>query len=253
MAEESTPAVSKWSSKLSTVKPSSKASSPVAAVQHEHSLVDGKIGATAQDGSMLARDPAAMRGAMGTASAGGGASIGTATGNAGPALRETFGALDAGSASAMPTWVHAGAQQAEAGFQDPALGWVAVRADLSGGGVHAALVPGSAEAAQALGGHMAGLNAYLAEQRTPVASLTLAAPEGRWAESGMGQGAGQSMNQGGRQDAGQGASSSRQSSPQISGSAVTTAVGREYPAQAGRAEATVRPVVPGGVHISVMA
>jgi hypothetical protein len=54
-----------------------------------------------------------------------------------------------------------------------------VRAELAAGSVHAAIVPGSAEAVQALGGHMAALHTYLNEQRTPVETLTLAEPEGR--------------------------------------------------------------------------
>jgi hypothetical protein len=186
-------------------------------------------------------------------------------------LRETFAALDAESSAGTPSWVHAGTHRAEAGFQDPALGWVGVRADLSGGGVHAALVPGSAEAAVALGGHLAGLNAYLAEQHTPVESLTLAAPEGRPAEFGMDQGAGQNMHQnmhqGAGQDSGQGASSGQQSSPQASEPVLTapvnhpsdedlspgTPVNREVPAFVGRAETTAQAVIPGDVHISVMA
>ena len=104
------------------------------------------------------------------------------------APHETFDALDAGVSGAAPTWVHAGATHAEAGFEDPALGWVGVRADLGGGGVHASLVPGSADAALALGGHLAGLNAYLAEHRSGVAGVTLAAPESRAPDAGLGQG-----------------------------------------------------------------
>jgi len=60
--------------------------------------------------------------------------------------------------------------------------------------VHASLVPGSADAAQALGGHLAGLNSYLSDHHTPVETLTLAVPESGW--SGQGAGAGQSMGQG---------------------------------------------------------
>ena len=108
----------------------------------------------------------------------------------------TFAAMDANSGVGTPGWIHAGSRQAEAGFQDPALGWVGVRADLSGGGVHASLLPGSAEAAQALSGHLAGLNTYLAEQHTPVATLTMEAPHGNAAENGSGQGAGQGTGQG---------------------------------------------------------
>lgn len=123
-------------------------------------------------------------------------------------LRETFAALDSGSAPGAPAWTHAGARQAEAGFQDPALGWVGVRAEMSGGGVHASLVPGSAEAAQELGRQMDGLHTYLAAQHTPVESLGLATPGGRdggfQGNEGGNQQTQQNMQQGAGQGSGQG-------------------------------------------------
>jgi hypothetical protein len=222
---------------------------------HGDRALEGQPGTVTLDGSnngsnaALARDPAGMRGTVNL----GGESAAPASSHAGPAARETFAALDAETATGTPTWVHAGTQRAEAGFQDPALGWVGVRADASGGGVHASLVPGSAEAAQALDGHLAGLNAYLAEQHTPVDSLTLAAPESRWVESGMDQGASQNMYQGAGQDTGQGASSGQQSNPQTSAPALTTATGREVPAFGPRVDTTTQAVIREGVHISVMA
>jgi hypothetical protein len=91
--------------------------------------------------------------------------------------RDTFAALDSAAAPSAPTWTHAGAHRAEAGYQDPDIGWVGVRADSSGGGIHASLVPGSTVAADTLGGHLAGLNSYLAEHHSPVANVTLAHPE----------------------------------------------------------------------------
>jgi hypothetical protein len=228
---------------------------------HGNLLHEGQTGLAVQDatnngpgngsnnglGAALARDPAGMRttATMGDAA-------GDAASKSGTATSDTFAALDAASSSGTHTWVHAGAQRAEAGFEDPALGWVRVRADASGGGVHASLVPGTTEAAQALGSHMAGLSAYLAEQHTPVESLTLAAPEGRRAELGMDPGANQNMHQGTGQDAGQGASSDQQSSPRTSAPALAAA-GREVPAPVGRVETTTQAVIPGGVHISVMA
>jgi hypothetical protein len=121
-----------------------------------------------------------------------------------PSVRETFAALDADPAPGAISWTHAGARQAEAGFEDPALGWVGVRADLSGGGVHATLLPGSVEAAQALGQHMDGLNAYMAQQHTPVESLAMGAPGSRDANHSAEQGLSQGMNQGTNQGAGQG-------------------------------------------------
>jgi len=121
-----------------------------------------------------------------------------------PSVHETFAALDADPTPGAINWTHAGARQAEAGFEDPALGWVGVRADMSGGGVHATLLPGSAEAAQALGQHMDGLNAYMVQQHTPVESLAMGPPGSRDANHGPEQGLSQGMNQGMNQGAGQG-------------------------------------------------
>ena len=101
--------------------------------------------------------------------------------------QDTFSALDSGTSPGTPAWTHAGSQHAEAGFRDPALGWVGVRADLNADGIHATLVPSSAEAAQALNGHLAGLSTHLVEQQSPVASLTMASPSESGIENGMGQ------------------------------------------------------------------
>jgi hypothetical protein len=94
---------------------------------------------------------------------------------------DSFATLDADAAlsasSTTATWTHASAHSLEAGFEDPALGWIGVRAGLGAGSIHAALVPGTAEAAQTLGSQISGLHAYLTEQRTPVSSLTLAMPD----------------------------------------------------------------------------
>ena len=122
-----------------------------------------------------------------------------------PALREPFAALDAEPAPAALAWTHASARQAEAGFEDPVLGWVGVRGELSGGGVHAALVPGSAEAAEQLGRQMDGLHTYLAEQRTPVESLVMSAPSGGGANTGAGGGLGHAAQHEMGQGAGQNA------------------------------------------------
>jgi hypothetical protein len=142
------------------------------------------------------RDPGNVHGTAGAAAAAPGNSA--AAQAAGP--QETFAALDAGTAVGTPSWIHAGGRQAEAGFEDPALGWVGVRADLSRGSVHAALIPGSTEAAQALSGHLAGLRAYLQEQQTPVATLTMAAPGTSGMEAGVDQSMQQSAGQHGDQN-----------------------------------------------------
>jgi hypothetical protein len=125
--------------------------------------------------------------------------------------REAFAALDAEPPSAPATWVHAGSSQAEAGFNDPNLGWVSVRADQAGGAIHATLVPGSSEAASALSSHLDGLNAYLDSRHSLVQSLTVGEPESRssaWGtDSGMNQGTQQGMSNGAGPGTGQGAGS----------------------------------------------
>ena len=142
------------------------------------------------------RIPAGAEGTANAMTAHAGVAAATATGTT---AGDTFSAIDAGMQVETPHLIHAGGQTAEAGFHDPALGWVGVRADLSRGSVHAALIPGSTDAAQALSGHLAGLNAYLAEQHTPVATLTLASAGGGEAETsagaGMQQGTGQNAEQ----------------------------------------------------------
>jgi hypothetical protein len=106
--------------------------------------------------------------------------------NGSAAAHETFAAMDLGTESVAPTWFHAGAHQAEAGFRDPGLGWIGVRAQTDARGMHAAVVPNSAEASQALSGHLAGLNAYLADGHAGVAAVTLTAPESRLGEQAAG-------------------------------------------------------------------
>lgn len=169
--------------------------SGISAISAERSAAPEPSGAA--EASLLARHSAGGSGEM---HAGNGASnpgSSSATGS-----RETFAALDAEPAAGSPGWIHANARQAEAGFQDPALGWVGVRADLSGGGVHAAILPGSAEAAQSLSGHLAGLNAHLAAEQIPVDSLRMAHTPG--SESSVAnQNANQGAMQGGQQGMGQ--------------------------------------------------
>ena len=105
--------------------------------------------------------------------------------------RDLFIAMDADRSSETPHWVHVGARQAEAGFQDPEMGWVAVRAHSAADGVHAALIPSSTDAARSLADHLNGLNAHLSTQHTPVQSVTL---------SWEGQALGQSLDHGAGHD-----------------------------------------------------
>ncbi|HEU5351208.1 MAG TPA: hypothetical protein VFU55_06395 [Terracidiphilus sp.] len=117
---------------------------------------------------------------------------------------DPFSTLDSGSLTNSridstgdsATWMHAGTHMAEAGFQDPSLGWVAVRAQLSGGVVQASILPATADAAQALGGHMAGLHAYLADHHALEGAVTMARPEASAGWSGAGHSQGQGSGQG---------------------------------------------------------
>ena len=202
----------------------------------------------AADATTLVRDLGA---AHGTLNADGGNTASTSAVSA-SSVRETFSALDAETGPRAPAWIHAGALRAEAGFQDPSLGWVGVRADTSGGGVHASLVPGSAEASQALGGHLAGLNAHLAAEHSPVETVTLASPEGRGAGVGADQGS-QSMYQGSGQNAGQGGYTEPQSGEHVTASAITARTTSEAGPQAGAHGAAAQSARPVAGHISVMA
>ena len=113
---------------------------------------------------------------------------------------DTFAALDADPGGPVTTWVHAGPRQAEAGYLDPSLGWVSVRATTSPDGLHAAVVPGTADAAQALSTHMAGLNSYLTSNHGTTVTATLANPAGshdasHTGNANTGQGSGNSHSQ----------------------------------------------------------
>jgi hypothetical protein len=114
--------------------------------------------------------------------------------------RDFFAALDGVQGTGTPHWVHVGARQAEAGFQDPEAGWVAVRAHAAADGIHAALIPGSTDAAHALGDHLAGLNAYLSAHHPPVQSVTVSTPEMRWDGQTFGQGSNHETGQGNAQE-----------------------------------------------------
>jgi len=128
---------------------------------------------------------------------------------------------------------------------------------MGAGGVHASLVPGSADAAQALGGHLAGLNSFLAEQHTPVETLTLAAPEGRWAGPLGDQGTSQGMNQGLDQEAGQNTGQGAFAEPSSDRLPIkpelVAPVSSEVSVQSGRLNETAQTAWPLGLHISLIA
>jgi hypothetical protein len=112
---------------------------------------------------------------------------------------EPSSAIDATASQPASRWTVTGAHRVEAGFDDPSLGWVAVRAQSSAGTIHAAVVPSSVEAAEVLGGHLVGLNAHMATERIPMSEVSLSAPDGGNAQSAA-QGNGQGHEQGGRKD-----------------------------------------------------
>lgn len=206
-----------------------------------HSVNVTRVLGQDQPGLLPAREPSGMplqpNAARGSRSEG--ESSSSSTGETG--VYGTFRSLDAAGNLPAPSWVHAGARTAEAGFQDQDLGWVRVRAQLDPSGVHAALVPGSPYAAQVLGGHLAGLDTYLTEHHTAVQTLSMVTPESHGDERGMEQGSGQSAGQGN----GTGRDSDRDANQD-----------GETPGTAARsiASTTAAPrVLPGGATISVMA
>ena len=138
-----------------------------------------------------------------------------------PGPRETFAALDA-----MPptAWLHTGARRAEAGYFDPALGWVGIRAEAVGSGFHAAVTPGSAEAAQVLGSHLPGLNAWLSEHHGPSATVTMADFNHGQVGSGIDQGSQSEPRKDGRETS-SGASQDSPAAPKEAGTISTASAG----------------------------
>jgi hypothetical protein len=117
------------------------------------------------------------------------------------AADNTFSALDASGGTGRMSWTHASPQHAEAGFVDPSLGWVSVRADLHGGAVHAAVVASSSDSASTLGGELVGLSAHLAERQIPVESVSVSTAGDQQTNSSgtMQNGNGQSSEHGAQQ------------------------------------------------------
>ncbi len=113
-------------------------------------------------------------------------------------VHETFAAMDAAINDGVNRWIHADSHRAEAGFQDPALGWISVRAQAGTAGIHAAVMPASETAAEVLSGHLAGLNAHMANQYEHMPAVTLSTPITGWnshetgREQAQGNGAGPS-------------------------------------------------------------
>jgi len=229
---------------------SAHAAGNIDSVQQGSRPVEGQSSVSVVDSSAMARS---ISGACGIVSAASNPEKASSFATAQQEARDTFASLDTAVAPKAATWIHAGTQRAEAGFQDPALGWVSVRADLSGGGVHAQLVPGSADAAQALSSHLAGLNSYLVEHHTPVETLTLTAPEGGWSGLGSGRSAGEGMQQGAGQQTSQGADASISSAANPESVIQSQAPSPEPPAFFGDMNGSVQSASRSGLHISVMA
>lgn len=97
----------------------------------------------------------------------------------GTAIRsdESNSTLSSASPQLPESWSTIGSHRVEAGYRDPSLGWITVRAQAGPGGIHAAVVPASFEAAQVLGSHLAPLNAFLQDQSLHVNTVRLASPE----------------------------------------------------------------------------
>jgi hypothetical protein len=165
----------------------------------------------------------------------------------------TIEALDGSLHTADPRWIQAGGHRAEAGYQDPSLGWVSVRAEMgSGGGVHASVIPSSSDAAQVLNGHLSGLDAHLANQHLPVHPVTISLSQESQFSSGPGDG-----NQ--REYGGHTNQNNQQASPDDRDTAgrsksITTSLLRSD--DQGSRELRIlsaSPLTPGGMYVSLMA
>jgi len=165
------------------------------------------------------------------------------TAASGLSVHATFAALDSGDVGTTATWTQTGSHTAEAGYHDPVLGWVSVRAQQDASGVHATVIPVSQDAAQSLGTHLAGLNAYLAEHNSAVNTVAIASPDAN--------AAGMSMGQGMSSQSGQGQQSAGQDTTQTSVS--FGAAERGGAMSANTAAAAMTPVGSSGTYISVLA
>jgi hypothetical protein len=167
------------------------------------------------------------------------------------ALANPLDAMDTHTERSHPTWLHAGAHQAEAGFQDPTLGWIGVRAHVDSSGVHATLVPSSIEAAHSLGVDLANLNAYLAEHHAQLEKVTLAKPDAEWTDHGMQHGMNERQGQGEEHGSRRGANREEKADVH-SGSSARIPV-PDFSQPHGRIERSLPLGRPRSTHISLMA
>jgi hypothetical protein len=157
--------------------------------------------------------------------------------------KDAFAALDREQDNPTVRWLHATPQRAEAGFRDPSLGWVSVRAQADRSGVRAFVVPESPDAAQVLKHHLGALNAQLADGHTIVHTVTMSAPE----ENSRGGGL-----SGGMPDQKDSEAGARQKSPE-EGEADRQLAPRTTAAHAASPAASAFSMRPSGSHISVVA
>jgi hypothetical protein len=95
---------------------------------------------------------------------------------AAPAFRAFSDLESAGHTNSAPL-VHLNAKEAEGGYKDPELGWVAVRAHASLNGIHASVMSGSVDTESSLSIRAAGLPSFLAQREIHLTSLTVAGPD----------------------------------------------------------------------------
>ena len=160
--------------------------------------------------------------------------------------------MDTGEVPGNRVWVHAGPRRAEAGFEDPTLGWVGVRAEQGAGGVHAVVVPGSTGAAAELGAHLGSLASFLSDRHVGVSSVELGSPSGGGLEAGSGNASAGHDGRQGRGSAGNGAAEVTGSSEALRGTGPPSAAAAvsdwagPVATRAGRADGV-------GTHLSVVA
>jgi hypothetical protein len=87
--------------------------------------------------------------------------------------RNPFLAMDSEGSVSIQQPSPTGVSQLMVGHQDPALGYIELRAHLDGSGVHASLGTQSTAAGEALAGHLGSLTNWLNDRHTPVESLTV--------------------------------------------------------------------------------
>ncbi len=139
---------------------------------------------SAQPGGSSPPDLAARGEGPASAVAGGaveGQGAGVVTGLPAAGASDSFRRID--TAAAAPRALRPASSVVEVGIDDPAHGWLAVRAEGASGQVHASLSAASPEAQSALRAQLAGMADYLAERAIEVRSLAVGHGPGEGAGS----------------------------------------------------------------------